>query len=60
MAEKNKQMEEMVQGIPEWCAQAASSVAAEGQNDGSGSSAAAQPSRPVGAGRKRNAPSTAE
>ena len=43
--EKNKQMEELVQGIPEWCAQAASSVAAEGQNDGSGSSAPAQPSQ---------------
>ena len=42
MAEKNKQMEEMVQGIPEWCAQAASAVAAEGQNDGS-SSGPAQP-----------------
>ena len=46
IAEKNRQMEEMVQGIPEWCAQAASSVAAEGQNDGSGSSSAsAQPSQ---------------
>ena len=59
MAEKNKQMEEMVQGIPEWCAQAASSVAAadEGVNDGS--SAPAQP-QPEGVGRKRKAPSTAE
>ena len=60
IAEKNKQMEEMVQGIPEWCAQAASSVAAEGQNDGSSSIAAAQPSQPAGAGGKRKAPSTAE
>ena len=38
VAEKSRQMEEIVQGIPEWCAQAASSVAAEGQNDGSSSS----------------------
>ena len=62
IAENNKQMEEMVQGIPEWCAQAASSVAAEGQNDGGGSSSApAQPSQPpAGVGRKRKAPSTAE
>ena len=62
IAENNKQMEEMVQGIPEWCAQAASSVAAEGQNDGSGSSSAPeQPSQPpAGVGRKRKAPSTAE
>ena len=61
IAENNKQMEEMVQGIPEWCAQAASSVAAEGQNDGGGSSSApAQPPQPAGAGRKRKAPSTAE
>ena len=61
IAEKNRQMEEIVQGIPEWCAQAASSVAAEGQNDGGGSSSApAQPSQPVGVGRKRKAPSTAE
>ena len=61
IAENKKQMEEMVQGIPEWCAQAASSVAAEGQNDGSGSiCAAAQPLQPAGAGRKRKAPSTAE
>ena len=29
MAEKNKQMEEMVQGIPEWCALAASAVLAD-------------------------------
>ena len=42
IAEKNRQMDEMVQGIPEWCAQTASSVAAEqGQNDGSSSSSAA-------------------
>ena len=63
IAENKRQMEEMVQGIPEWCAQAASSVAVEGQNDGGGSSsAAAQPSQPdAGAGRrKRKAPSTAE
>ena len=61
IAENKRQMEEMVQGIPEWCAQAASSLAAEGQNDGSGSSsAAAQPPQPAGAGRKRKAPSTAE
>ena len=58
MAEKNKQIEQLVQGIPEWCAQAASSVAAEGQNDGSGSSAPA-PSQPAEVGR-RKAPSTAE
>ena len=61
IAENKKQMEEMVHGIPEWCAQAASSVAAEGQNDGSGSSSAPdQPSQPAGVGRKRKAPSTAE
>ena len=41
VAEKNRQMEEMVQGIPEWCAQAASAFFAdEGQNDGSSSSSA--------------------
>ena len=46
----------------EWCAQAACSVAAEGQNDGGGSSSAPahQPPQPAGAGRKRKAPSTAE
>ena len=61
IAENTKQMEEMVHGIPEWCAQAASSVATEGQNDGiSSSSAAAQASQPIGVGRKRKAPSTAE
>ena len=58
MAEKNKQMEKLVQGFPEWCAQAASSVAAEGQDDGS-SSAPAQP-QTAGAGEKRKAPPTAE
>ena len=59
MEEKNKRIEQLVQGIPEWCAQAASSVAAEGQNDGGISSAPAPP-QPAGAGKKRKAPSTAE
>ena len=64
ISENKKQMDELVQGIPEWCAQAASSVAAEGQNDGSSGSSSApahQPSQPAGVGRKRKAPpSTAE
>ena len=62
IAENSKQMEAMVLGIPEWCAQAASSVAAdEGVNNGSGSSApASQPSQPEGVRRKRMAPATAE
>ena len=62
IAENSKQMEEMVQGIPEWCAQAASTVAAEGQNNGISSSSApddAQP-QPEGVGRKRKAPYSAE
>ena len=58
--EKNKQMEEMVQGIREWCAQAASAVAAEGQNDGSSSSSAPAQPQPAGVGRKSKAPLTAE
>ena len=41
LTEKNRQIEVLVQGIPDWCAQAASSVAAEGQKDGSSSNARA-------------------
>ena len=32
IAEKDRQMEEMVQGIPEWCAQAASAAVADEEN----------------------------
>ena len=61
MKENNRQMERMVQGIPEWCAQAASSVAAEGgQNDDGTCNAASVPVQPSSVGRKRKAPSTAE
>ena len=43
IAEKNRQMEEMVQRIPEWCAQAASAVFADdGKNDGSSRSPPAE------------------
>ena len=43
VAEKNRQMEEMVQRIPEWCAQAASAVFADdGKNDGSSRSPPAE------------------
>ena len=60
IAEKNKEMEGMVLGIAEWCAQAASpSVAAEQQNYGRKSSAPAQP-QPEEAGRKRKVPSIIE
>ena len=38
IAEKDRQMEEMVQGIPEWCAQAASAVVADEGNKNGGSS----------------------
>ena len=59
--ENNRQMEQMVQGIPEWCAQAASSVAAEGvKNDDDSCNAASVPVQPSSVGRKRKAPSTAE
>ena len=58
-AEINRKMEEIVQGIPELCAQAAS-VAAEGKNDGSSSNAPAPPQPSSCAGRKRKAPSAAE
>ena len=62
MAEKDKQMEEMVRGIPEWCAQAASAVAEQEENsgDGNGSSIAPAEVQPVGVGRKRKAPSATE
>ena len=48
MTEKNRQMEEMMQGIPEWCAQAASAdadfaLADKGENDGSSSSSSSAP-----------------
>ena len=60
MAEKNRQMEVLVQGIPEWCAQAASTVAAEGQNDGGSSNAPDAPPQPLRVRRKRKAPAAAE
>ena len=61
VAEKSRQMEDIVQGIPEWCAQAASAVAAEGQNDGSSSSSrASAPTQPSCVGRKRKAFSAAD
>ena len=55
---KNRQIEQMVKGIPEWCAQAASCVAAEVQNDGSCDASA--PLHPSCVGRKRKSPSTGE
>ena len=58
MEEKDRQIEQMVEGIPEWCAQAASCVAAEMQNDGSCD--AASPLQPSCAGGKPKAPSTGE
>ena len=57
--EKNRQIEQMVQGIPEWCAQAASSVAEEGQNGDGSCSAAIAPPQTSCAGKKRKAPSAA-
>ena len=59
MAENNRRIEVLVQGIPEWCAQASSSVAAEGQND-CGSSNAPAPPEPPWVGSKRKTPSAAE
>ena len=61
LREKNKQMEEMVRGIPEWCAQAASAVLAdEGKNADGVSSSSCTPANQVqptrGVGRKRKAP----
>ena len=62
MAEKDRRMEEMVQGIPEWCAQAASAVMAdEGKNDGSSSSRSAPAEvKHGGVERKSTVPSTEE
>ena len=52
--EKDRQMKQMAQGITAWCAHAASSVAAEGQNDGSSSAHA--PLKPSRAGRNSARP----
>ena len=60
VAENNRQMKVLVQRIPEWCAQAASSVAAEVQNDGSSISNAPAPPHPSCAGRQRKALPTPE
>ena len=61
IAEKNRQMELIVQGIPEWCAQAASSVAAEAQRGtGSSSDAPVPLQQPSCVGRKCKEPLAAE
>ena len=54
---KNRLIEQMVQGIPEWCAQAASCVASQVQNDGSCNACSAATSLCLG---KCKAPSTAK
>ena len=56
--EKNRQIEQMVEGIPEWCAQAASCVVAAEVENGGSCDAASSPLQPSCAGGKPQAPST--